>query len=325
MLTNVFILTGTIIGAGIFSLPFILQKTGLLFFIQLIILSLTSIFLSFAYLEIIKKVKKTDQLPFYIEKFLGKKMGFFSKVLFIFSLIGALTGYLMLIKYTIDNIIFFIIPIWLIFLFKKDLIEKIDDGLTFILLGLLFALIYINIKPINLSIKPSIKNIVDSFGIILFSLTGFSVIPELDLRKNPKMSILLSYLIVTLIYALFAMTKTNNHKLFFNSSIIFAITTSYIPLTSVLEQTLIKDFSFSTSLGKITSLLTPLIFLLIGGKNFLNAFSLTGGVFIALLQILIIFSFLKTEKKFPIRIIAFFTIALLLIGVLSEILKNLYL
>ncbi len=332
MFTNIFLLTGTIIGAGIFSLPFVLKALGIYFFLLLAFLALISIFLSLAYLEIIKKEKKRDQLPFYLKKYLGNKLSNISIFLFIFSLVGALTGYIMLVKFAIPNILYFLIPTYLILLLKQDLIKEIDDILTLILLVILLSLIYLGNQKIAIfqlltnlpNPKLDFKNIVNSYGIILFSYTGFSVLPELNLKAFPKLSALISYLIVAIIYALFALTGFFANKTLLTAAIIFAILTSYIPLTLVLEETLKKDLSIASLPAKLLSLGLPLVFVLFGEDNFLAAFSITGGVFIALLQGFIVLAFLKAKKQSLItKLLSYLTLIILVLGAIAIIFESL--
>ncbi len=331
MITNIFVLTGTIIGAGIFSLPFVFQKLKILFFIILFSLTLIVIYLSKIYVEVIKASKEKDQLPVYLKKFLEKKLSLFSIFLFTFSLIGALTGYLMLVQFTFKNIIFFLLPVWFILLLKADVVEEIDDILTIILLGLLGILIYLGFPGENLSSifsfpkinELSLKNLASAYGVILFSLTGFGIIPELNLKKSPKLSIIISYLIVFLVYSLFATIKGFLNNFLYKSTVIFAIATSYIPLSLALEELLHKDLKMNKPTSKTLTLILPLILTLISKDNFLKAFSITGGVFIALLQALIVIAGLKAKKRnLAEKVISYLTLAVLILGAAAVLFES---
>lgn len=331
MIKNIFLLTGTVIGAGIFSLPFVFQKTKILFHILLIIFTAITVYVSKIYVEVIKASKEKDQLPVYLKKFLGEKIARVSLFLFIFSLIGALTGYLTLIQFVIKNLVFFIIPIWFILLFKKNLTEEINDVLTLILILLLGILIskqlpnefLTNLFSFPDSKEITLKNIATAYGVILFSLTGFSIIPELDFNKKINLSILLSYFIVLIIYSLFALTQSNVSSFIYKTTVIFAIITSYIPLSIALEETFEKDLNFKTSIAKVLTLTLPLIFTMFLHENFIKAFSITGGIFIALLQILIVFAGLKAKKRSLLeKIVLYFSIIILFLGAFAIVLEN---
>ncbi len=331
MLANIFLLIGTVIGAGIFSLPFVFETLGIYFFPLLFALTLISIYLSHAYMHIIKISKKKDQLPAYIEKPLGKFFSETAKFFLIFSLMGALTGYLMLINFAIKNVFYFLIPTWIILLFKRDLIEEVDDMLSFVLIVLLGTVIFTGFKNLSFFskiiyyIKPHLtfKDLINSYGIILFSLTGFSIIPELNFKKNPRLSVVISYLVIFVIYSLFAFSYYPKSVLL-TLTIVFAIITSYIPLSLVTEEILEKDINLPNKISKPLILFTPVIFFLIGGDDFLTAFSITGGVFIAILQILIILAYMKAKKqKRAELIVSLITLAILFFGLLALVYQHL--
>ena len=163
-----------------------------------------------------------------------------------------------------------------------------------------------------------------SYGIILFSYTGFSILPELDFKKSFKLSIFISYIIITIIYSLFATIQDPSvNRLLYSFTVIYAIATSYIPLTIALENTLYEDLKIHPIIAKTISILSPWAVIILGGKNFLTLFSITGGVFIAVLQILIILAFLKKEKrKITTRILSCTILLLLFLGIIAVVFEN---
>src|SRR3989338_8875922 len=88
-------LVGTIVGAGILAIPYVVAQSGFLVgFIITIVLGLSFLLLNLMTGEIILRTKKQHQLTGYAEKYLGswgKRLMMFSMV---FGTYGALTAYL---------------------------------------------------------------------------------------------------------------------------------------------------------------------------------------------------------------------------------------
>lgn len=80
-------LIGTIIGAGIFSLPFVVNKSGLLpFYALIIILALIQYYLHKMYAEVVLATKSEHQVPGYVAVYAGRK---YKKAATVFSLLGS--------------------------------------------------------------------------------------------------------------------------------------------------------------------------------------------------------------------------------------------
>ena len=88
-------LVGTVVGAGILGIPYVIAKTGFLYGALLIILiGLAYVFVNLFVGEIVLRTKKQHQLPGLAEKYLGKKG---KKIMFfamVFGIYSALLAYL---------------------------------------------------------------------------------------------------------------------------------------------------------------------------------------------------------------------------------------
>ncbi len=86
---------GTIIGAGVLGIPYVIAKSGFLYGTLLIlVIGLAFLFLNLFAGEIVLRTKEQHQLTGYMEKYLGpwgKNLMMFSMV---FGIYGALTAYL---------------------------------------------------------------------------------------------------------------------------------------------------------------------------------------------------------------------------------------
>lgn len=198
-----FILIGTIIGAGIFGLPYVMAKSGVLVsFFYFLILGGAVLLLHLFYGEIILRTKEKHRLIGYTEKYLG---GFW-KILISFSVIfgfsGTLLAYLILggnfLKILSSpwlnlDIFYFTLFFWLIgiyFIFRKIKIialAEVFSNLIFFLIS--FFIFFFALPKFNLHnfVLVSFPDIFLPYGVILFAVMGLSAIPEInEVLKTPS-------------------------------------------------------------------------------------------------------------------------------------------
>jgi tyrosine-specific transport protein len=221
-------LSGTIIGVGFFSLPYILSKVGIftltfyfLFLGSLVIL----VHLFFGELAILTPDLK--RLPGFVNYHLGSIAG---KVAFISAILGTygtLLAYLIIGGNFLKNLFFpilkdfdlifillyFLIACLFIFLGINIIsrIEFLDSALFLIILILILTFGYKFFNTKNLFLTPKLSDFFLPYGPILFSLWGASMIPEVEEilkenKKDLKKVIFISILISALFYFLFAIS-----------------------------------------------------------------------------------------------------------------------
>lgn len=198
------ILTGTIIGVGLFSLPYIAARVGvwtMLFYF--FVLGAVVVLVNLFYGEIALRTKGMRRLPGYAEKYLGasaKKIAFISNGL---GLGGALLAYIVVGGKFLSSIftpflggddliytlIFFAAGSILIFFGVKSIarIEFFLLAFLFVVLGMITIRGFSFIEVENLFVFDA-KYIFLPYGAVLFSLFGASLIPEVKeiLKDNPK-------------------------------------------------------------------------------------------------------------------------------------------
>jgi len=194
---------GTVIGVGIFGLPFVASKAG--FFIVLfyfLFMALIAASISLIYGQVILGSEKINRLPGYVGEYLGEKWKKITFLIIAVGLMGALLAYLIIggqflssllssyfgggpILYTL---LFFILGAYLVFRGIKSI-----SGVELFLLFFLFViLILFSIKvfpfiDIDNFKGFDLKYIAFPYGIILFSLWGSAVIPEIkEMVKGSK-------------------------------------------------------------------------------------------------------------------------------------------
>ncbi|MDP3990833.1 MAG: aromatic amino acid transport family protein [Candidatus Nealsonbacteria bacterium] len=221
------VFAGTIIGVGIFGLPFAAAKAG--FFVVLfffLVITVITILTHLLYAEIILKEKQPHRLPGYAKKYLGKKWEIVALASFIFAITGALLAYLIVggeflrllfsqfmggdtVSYTL---LFFVAGAFLIFRGIKDIsqVELLLFGIFFVILIIFFfkALPFIDIAHFQ-SINWEYFTL--PYGVILFSLWGLTTVPEVKEiigadRKLLRKVIISGIILASLTYLFFIVT-----------------------------------------------------------------------------------------------------------------------
>jgi len=228
-------LIGTIISAGVFTLPKIAQQSGLLITaFWLIAVLILVIYLHLAFGEIVLRTEKNFRLPGYAGYYLGspaKKLMLlttfftFSFSLLIYLLLGSQFLQTILASFLPSNLFpsgFVVVLLWLILsliiLSKRDRASKINFILSFLLLAL-FVFISIYTLPhfhlANINFVNSVKwGWLIPYGVLFYALNGMVAVPEavriLKTRKAPKESlkkiIIGAIIICALCYLLFMIT-----------------------------------------------------------------------------------------------------------------------
>jgi len=221
------VLIGTMVGVGVFGIPFAFAKAGFwVGFSFLIFISFTTLLLNLMYGEIVLRTHDEHQITGYTEKYLGpwfKRAIFFSIALALYS---ALLVYVVLAGDFLNNIfssvfyaspttyslLFFLVISVLVLLGIKRIswVELFLVGLYAVVILLIFG---VGINKIGLSNFGGIQSEFWflPYGVLLFALAGFSAIPiQRDIlrgqEKYLKKSIWLAVFLVSMLYLIFAFT-----------------------------------------------------------------------------------------------------------------------
>ncbi len=220
-----FTLTGTVIGAGILGLPYVFAKSGFLIGLMwLVILLGVMMFTKLCLGEVCLRTRKRHQLPGYAERYLGKwgkRLMFFALMFGIYSallayLIGEGESLSQLFTGSLNYSIYFAIGFWIIMtlLLSKGIkeLKRIETYGVIVIILLVIGIGVYFLPSISLdNLKPvSFSNMFLPFGIVLFSLLGFTSIPEVRVEmdkqeKKIKKAIMLGSLIPALLYILFCL------------------------------------------------------------------------------------------------------------------------
>ncbi len=214
-------LVGTIIGAGVLGIPYIVAKSGFLTgLIDIIIIGIICLFVNLYLGEIALRTKTNHQLTGYAEKYLGKAGKTLMTLAMVFGIYGALIAYLLgegeALKAIfggseiIYSLIFFAVVAIIIYFGIKALEEsELAIGILMLSIIILISILLINkISFENLAVFDATKFLIP-YGVILFAFLGTSAVPsmkeELEANKKKlKRAIIIGSLIPIIIYSLFA-------------------------------------------------------------------------------------------------------------------------
>ncbi|MDO8486617.1 MAG: aromatic amino acid transport family protein [Candidatus Staskawiczbacteria bacterium] len=221
-------ISGSIIGAGFFALPYITLKVGIwIMLLYFLILGFLVILINLIYGEIAIKTPDFKRLPGFVGFHLGKWPGRLSSVLNIAGSFGVLLVYLIIGSDFLFNVfssvfggskilyifIYFALASLIIY-FGIRIVSRVELGvICFLLLVLISIFIkdFSQIKIYNFFIKNpnfGIKDLFLPYGTIIFSLWGTGMIPEMEemLGKNKRLIkkiIIIATLVPIIIYLFF--------------------------------------------------------------------------------------------------------------------------
>jgi len=354
----IFLLVGTTIGAGFFSLPYVFSLSGpLISVLGLIGLTAITLIINFFYAQTILKTKGDHQLPGYAKKWLGSKGQKLALLAITLSTSGALFAYIILggdfLSLYLNqppsihhSLLFFLLGSIFVLRGVKS-ISKIEEVLTLVLVLLALAIPLSGIKFFeieNLKIVPTSR--LAFYGPVLFSLSGLAVIPEIEevVRNKRKLLtrvVILGTIIPAIVYLVFglgvflisgAATTADalsglvawSPELVKAGALIgiLATFTSFISLSNVLKEVFYRDVKLSPKLATLLALVPSFVATFASSRWFLQVISLTGSITIGLSGIVVCLISLKAngEKSWH-KPVLYVAILILLLGMISPLWK----
>ena len=345
-----------IIGAGIFALPYVFVYSNFYFsVIGLAFLTLVTILLNRFYIDVILSIRTDHQLPGYINIYLGPKFRNLAVLNLLISSFGALIAYIKLatnfllvffpaISPALLSNIFIIVIILLFFLrFRVNL-----SPLNYLPLLAIFIVLVIFSTTINLNLPPipSFPPVIYFFGVTAFSLSGFTILPEVEellrhhnQRSKLYLASLWSLLTVFVVYFIFSYSIARlsgqtispdtisglNHvspllsriTSIFGLLIITTISSSFI---NVIKEIFFRDLKLKLSLSVLLAISFPFFSYLLKKITFLEIISLVGSVDLFISTLLICLARLKIKRNPQLWLTIFFILFVFLAGLIIEFL-----
>lgn len=222
----VLILSGMIIGVGMFGIPYSFVRVGFwLGAAELLIITVVIVWLHLLYGEVVLKTPQLHRLPGYVRMHLGKQIAWISWASAFFGILGTLLAYIVVGSIFLHAIFqtvwgqssdfFWAVAIAALgalvtaFPFKKEAL--INGVLTSVLIAFVAGLalfLFPGVKAVNLA-GFNIENLLVPYGVFLFALSGGVVIPDLVTvlgkdRARARSAIVVGTLIPAVLYFLFA-------------------------------------------------------------------------------------------------------------------------
>lgn len=332
-------LVGTIIGAGIFGLPYVASKAGLTITVfYMVALSVIVTLLHLLYGEVALRTNGNHRLVGYASIYLGKWGKRISSFSVIFGSYAALLAYVILGGIFMNRIFggifggtdfiyslafFFISSI----LIAKGLrmVSRVELLLSFFLVAAIFVFLIKGLFFINFSnfyFPSDLSDMFLPYGVILFSLSGASVIPELIviLKENKaglKKAIIWGTMIPAAIYFFFVIVvlgvsgiQTSQDSIsglakYYGDGIItfgafigfLAVITSFLAFGVNLKKTFEYDYNVSQINSLILALFIPFALFVLGIDNFIKVISFAGAIGGGLDGIIIILMYRKADRE----------------------------
>jgi len=365
--------SGTIIGVGLFGLPFVASKIGyypMLFYFG--ILTIVSILVHQIFGEICLRTNGEHRLPGYAQIYLGKpakwisifstSIGLFGSNLAYIVIGGSFLSYLLQPIFGGDPIIyillFFISGALLTFFGFKSISRTELLGLIIIF----FAIIYMFAKSLShidienmLTYDFSLLNLFLPYGVILFSLSGMSIVPEVveRLRLNPKNLkgifasgiILAAVLYIMFIFltlgvtgrqttadALSGLKELLGNKVMIAGYIlgVLATFTSYISSSLTLKKIFSYDINLTPIISWIIAVSVPILLYLLGINDFILIIGFVGAVTMGIDSLTIFLIYLRAIKagerkpEYELKLNKFIIYGLGLIFILGAIIELIF-
>ena len=331
----VFSLVGTTIGAGIFSLPYVFAKAGFFIgFVEFIVLVFIVLLIQQMLGEITLRTSGYKRLVGLAFNYLGRYFGNLVAVFALLGGIGTLLVYMVLggkfLSLITSQDVFWSSVVFFIFWFLAVLVRPKTFGKTefyisslvifIIILISLFNFRYINFNNFR---GFDIKNMLLPYGVILFAMTGYTVIPKMeDLLSHEKhklkKAIRHGTLIPAAVYLVFVFIilgvsggLTSPDAIFgfsrvLNSGFIMLVG-SVLGLLAVAEaalsygvyfrETLWYDFKLDKKLAWLLTGVAPLSLFILGARDLISIISIVGALFFGFQAIIILMIHKKAKNS----------------------------
>jgi len=329
----VFSLVGTTIGAGIFSLPYVFLKSGFIIgFLELIVLVAAVLVVQLIIGEIALRTEGKKRLIGYAEEYLGRKWKLFVTISTLLGGIGVLLVYIILAgrflsflisQSTIASSLAFFAFWFLLILAKPKMFGKTELIFSFSVISIITLISSFNIGYINFNNFKglNVDNLLLPYGVILFAISGFYVIPEMEdimgtEKRKLKKAIIYGTLIPAAVYLFFIFivlgvsgSLTSPDAISgladaLNSRIILLLG-SFLGLLAVsgaslsygiyIKETLWYDFKINKWLAWFLTGAAPLALFMLGARNLVAVIGIVGALFFAFQAIVVLLIHKKSK------------------------------
>jgi tyrosine-specific transport protein len=327
-------LVGTIIGAGILGVPFVIAQVGVgPGLSMLFVLGIAALLLNLMFSEVVLRTRYRHQIAGYAKKYLGK----FAYRVTVFSALvggyGALTAYLigegevLAAVFGGDGFVYslaFFAVAAFILLVGLDLVKVFEFWMVAVFIVIIFVIFSISLT--NLQVEnffySDFSRLLIPYGVILFAYGGAaSIVPVREiLRKEPKAmkkAVITGSVVPIFLYTLFAVVVVGvtgkmtsevatiglgdkigqSMVVFGNLFAFFAMGTSFLSIGVTLKELFRFDFKYSAFMSWLLVISVPLVIFLASARDFIQTMSIAGSLTFGLTGIILVLMFWKAKKS----------------------------
>ena len=344
-----------IIGAGIFALPYFLYQSNFWGAVTgMLIITLIMAVINIFYIQVIDNTNGDHQLPGYAKKYLGKNFKALAAISLIVAEVGTVLAYVKLGAGFIEvlwpvntfwSVVIFLSAIIVFYLLKIKKLNIILDYLPFVAMIIVLLLLKIAIKNPMPEFNSQTFNLA-FFGVGVFALTGFTVIPEMEeiLRGEKKVKIKLAWasvvglLLAFAVYMIFSysiiklagnnLTEDSVTGLVKNSYLMAGILSIFgllitfkgsINFMGVFHEIFYRDFKMTDKFSNLMAVMLPIISLLFFNLSLGSILGIIGAGSIFVMAIIICLMRSKLKNNYFISSLIILIIAVFVIGFISMI------
>lgn len=327
-------LVGTVIGAGILSIPFAMSQVGFwIGTLMLIVLGGIMMLRHLMLAEITLRTPHVHQTPGYSGIYLGQGMKWFDTFVTIIARYGSMLAYTVGIGVVLQalmggtavfwSLVFFAagsIAIYLgLNIIKKS--ELVLSSLIFLITLVIGVFSWNHLELVHLNYLK-FDNITLPYGVFLFAYAGSTAIPIMreELKGKEKMmlrSIIGASLFIFCVYLLFSFMvlgvtgpgttevatvglgdAIGPHMILIGNLLaFFTMATSFLTIGLGSKDTFQYDYHIRPTLAWLMTVSVPLAIFLVGARDFIQILGLTGGVLTGIQTLILILTFWQARHK----------------------------
>jgi hypothetical protein len=361
-LKSYFVLVSTIIGLGIFTLPYVFWQSGVYFILWLVFIFFISFILNLIFGEILLQTDEKHNLPGlagkYLHPFAKHLVWFFDYfgmlgvfLIYLIALVKLWTLIIPLADPLVVKAIFVLINLYFI-LKDMRIFVAMESVLTIGILVLSLLIIAILLPKVDLNkISLALKNTFQPllpYGAFLFAFAGTSALPVIvDLIGKDKKSFakinflaLLTVALLYLFYALIVVGVLDGNvseeslqslapyfpKFFLIFAVLFVtLNITFVDMAFYLKRGLVYDYNIPSGFANVIMFLSILPLIFFNNESLIELIEIISSVFLGfnLLVLSLIYLNLKEKKYFSFPSILVIVLALIfLVGIFYGILPK---
>ncbi len=331
----VFSLVGTTIGAGIFSLPYAFFRAGFIIgLLEFIALITVVLLIQLIIGEIALRTKGKKRFIGYAEQYLGYKWKLFVTISTLLGGIGVFLVYIILAGHFLSfitgqsavssSLVFF--AVWfLLILIKPKMFGRTELIFSFSVILIIILISALNVGYIKFNNFNGFNayNILLPYGIILFAISGYYVIPEMEdimgvQKRKLKRAVIYGTIIPAAVYLFFVfivlgvsgdltspdaisgLANALNSKtiLLFGSFLgLLAVSGASLSYGIYIKETLWYDFKINKWLAWFLTGAAPLALFMSGVRDLVLVISVMGALFFAFHAVVVLLIHKKSKSS----------------------------